>query len=160
MLTGVFAGCSNSGGQSSSSLEHRLLRLLKEPYEGYNFKCDACLRRGGEILRRLHREASGIKIEYVEISTGKALAQMQAENSNTTADVWFGGGVDSYIAANRELGYLEPYVSPEAEAIDESYRDKDGYWTSLALVPAGFPGEQRRSRREEPGSPQNLGRPG
>ena len=77
------------------------------------------------------------KVEYVEISTGKALAQMQAENGNTTADVWFGGGVDGYISA-AELGYLEQYESPEAEAIDAGYRDKDGYWTGLALVPAGF----------------------
>ena len=82
-------------------------------------------------------EKTGIKVEYVEISTGKALAQMQAENGNTTADVWFGGGVDSYISA-AELGYLEQYESPEAEAIDAGYRDKDGYWTGLALVPAGF----------------------
>lgn len=49
----------------------------------------------------------------------------------------FGGGVDSYISA-AELGYLEQYESPEAEAIDAGYRDKDGYWTGLALVPAGF----------------------
>ena len=55
----------------------------------------------------------------------------------TTADVWFGGGVDSYISA-AELGYLDQYESPEAEAIDAGYRDKDGYWTGLALVPAGF----------------------
>ena len=82
-------------------------------------------------------EKTGIKVEYVEISTGKALAQMQAENGNTTADVWFGGGVDSYISA-AELGYLDQYESPEAEAIDAGYRDKDGYWTGLALVPAGF----------------------
>lgn len=82
-------------------------------------------------------EKTGIKVEYVEISTGKALAQMQAENGNTTADVWFGGGVDSYISA-AELGYLEQYESPEAETIDAGYRDKDGYWTGLALVPAGF----------------------
>ena len=58
-------------------------------------------------------EKTGIKVEYVEISTGKALAQMQAENGNTTADVWFGGGVDSYISAS-ELGYLDQYESPEA----------------------------------------------
>ena len=82
-------------------------------------------------------EKTGIKVEYVEISTGKALAQLQAENGNTTADVWFGGGVDSYISA-KELGYLEQYESPEADAINPAYRDKDGYWTGLALVPAGF----------------------
>lgn len=132
MLTGVFAGCSNSGGQSSSSGTSSS-EAAEKPYEGTTL--NVMLAYGGaEKSFDAFTEKTGIKIEYVEISTGKALAQMQAENGNTTADVWFGGGVDSYIAAT-ELGYLEPYVSPEAEAIDESYRDKDGYWTSLALVP-------------------------
>jgi len=62
---------------------------------------------------------------------------MQAEGGNSTADIWFGGGVDSYIAAT-ELGYLEQYASPEANAINPDYSDKEGYWTGLALVPAGF----------------------
>ena len=82
-------------------------------------------------------EKTGIKIEYLEISTGKALAQIQAEGGKTTSDVWFGGGVDSYLAA-KDLGYLEKYVSPEAAAVDPQFKDAEGYWTGLALVPAGF----------------------
>ena len=92
---------------------------------------------GAEAAFDAFTEKTGIKVEYVEISTGKALAQRQAENGNTTADIWFGGGVDSYISAT-DLGYLEQYVSPEAEAINPAYSDADGYWTGLALVPAGF----------------------
>lgn len=82
-------------------------------------------------------EETGIKIEYIDISTGKALAQIQAAGGVSDADVWFGGGVDSYISA-KELGYLESYVSPEAANIDGQYKDADGYWTGMALVPAGF----------------------
>lgn len=82
-------------------------------------------------------EETGIKIEYVEISTGKALAKLQAEEGNTASDVWFGGGVDSYMSA-KELGYLEQYTSPEADKINPAYKDKEGFWTGLALVPAGF----------------------
>ncbi|HHT19974.1 MAG TPA: ABC transporter substrate-binding protein [Tissierellia bacterium] len=80
---------------------------------------------------------TGINVEYIEISTGQALAQIQAADGVSAADVWFGGGVDSYISA-AELGYLEAYVSPEAATIRDEYKDKDGYWTGLALVPAGF----------------------
>lgn len=80
---------------------------------------------------------TGIEVEYIEISTGQALAQIQAADGVSAADVWFGGGVDSYISA-AELGYLEAYVSPEAETIKGEYKDADGYWTGLALVPAGF----------------------
>lgn len=108
----------------------------EKPYEGTML--NVMLAYGGaEAAFDAFTEKTGIKVEYVEISTGKALAQLQAENGNTTADIWFGGGVDSYISAT-DLGYLEQYVSPEAEAINPAYSDADGYWTGLALVPAGF----------------------
>lgn len=108
----------------------------EKPYEGTTLS--VMLAYGGaEASFDAFTEKTGIKVEYVEISTGKALAQLQAENGNTTADIWFGGGVDSYISA-AELGYLEQYVSPETDAINPAYRDADGYWTGLALVPAGF----------------------
>ena len=108
----------------------------EKPYEGTTL--NVMLAYGGaEAAFDVFTEKTGIKVEYVEISTGKALAQLQAENGNTTADIWFGGGVDSYISAT-DLGYLEQYVSPEAEAINPAYSDADGYWTGLALVPAGF----------------------
>lgn len=108
----------------------------EKPYAGT--KLSVMLAYGGaDASFDAFTEKTGIEVEFVEISTGKALAQLQAEDGNTTADVWFGGGVDSYISA-AELGYLEQYVSPEAEAINPNYRDADGYWTGLALVPAGF----------------------
>lgn len=110
--------------------------VAEKPYEGTTL--NVMLAYGGaEAAFDAFTEKTGIKVEYVEISTGKALAQLQAENGNTTADIWFGGGVDSYISAT-DLGYLEQYVSPEAEAINPAYSDADGYWTGLALVPAGF----------------------
>lgn len=82
-------------------------------------------------------EKTGIKIEALSMSTGSALAKLQAEDGKTTADIWFGGGVDSYLNA-RDLGYLEPYKSPELDAINPQYCDKDGHFSGLALVPAGF----------------------
>ncbi len=108
----------------------------EKPYEGTTL--EVMLAYGGaEASFDEFTEKTGIKVEYVEISTGKALAQLQAEEGKTTADIWFGGGVDSYISA-AELGYLYKYESPEREAINAAYSDKDGYWTGLALVPAGF----------------------
>lgn len=82
-------------------------------------------------------EKTGIKVEYIDMSTGKALAAFQSAGGVTEADVWFGGGVDSYISA-KELGYLMQYESPEAGQINPAYKDEEGYWTGLALVPAGF----------------------
>ncbi|SDY44568.1 ABC transporter substrate-binding protein [Tindallia californiensis] len=82
-------------------------------------------------------EETGIEIEWVSLSTGAKLSQLQAEDGETTTDVWFGGGVDSYFAA-RDLGYLYQYRSPEFDNIDEKYLDPEGYFGALSLVPFGF----------------------
>ena len=135
MLVLGLAGCSG-GNNSSSDASPPDDTASDKPYEGVTL--GVMLAYGGaEKSFDTFTEKTGIKVEYVEISTGAALAQMQAEGGNSTADIWFGGGVDSYIAAT-ELGYLEQYASPEAAAINPNYSDKDGYWTGLALVPAGF----------------------
>lgn len=133
MTLGVLAGCT-SGAPPAQSGESK--SASDKPHAGETL---SVLLAYGNAQRSFEQftEKTGIKIEYLEISTGKALAQMQAEGGKTTSDVWFGGGVDSYISA-AELGYLAKYESPEASAIDAQYKDPDGYWTGLALVPAGF----------------------
>ena len=59
-------------------------------------------------------------------------------DSQMTLDELVQAAREKTLISAAELGYLEQYESPEAEAIDAGYRDKDGYWTGLALVPAGF----------------------
>jgi len=82
-------------------------------------------------------EKTGIKVEFIDMSSGEALARLEAEGGTPVADVWFGGGLDSFIAA-KDKGLLEQYVSPETETMKEAYKDKDGYWTGMSLVTAGF----------------------
>ncbi|QQY79975.1 iron(III) transport system substrate-binding protein [Keratinibaculum paraultunense] len=92
---------------------------------------------GADTTFEKFTEETGIKVDFLSMSTGSALAKLQAEDGKTEADIWFGGGVDSYLNA-RDLGYLEPYKSPELSAINPQYCDKDGYFSGLALVPAGW----------------------
>lgn len=110
--------------------------VSEKPFEGTTLEVLVAY-GGAEDSFDEFTEATGIKIEWLSMSTGSALAKLQAEGGKTTADIWFGGGVDSYLAA-RDEGYLEPYISPEAAAINPQYKDKDGYYSGLALVPAGF----------------------
>src|SRR5512141_2169198 len=53
----------------------------------------------------------GITVNYIRMSAGEALARLQAEKDNPSFDVWWGGPVDSFIAA-KQVGILEPYNSP------------------------------------------------
>ena len=80
---------------------------------------------------------TGVTVEYLDMSSGEAIARIKAEGGKPMADVWFGGGADAFIAAKDE-GLLEAYISPEAETIDPMYKDKDGYWTGWNLVITGL----------------------
>lgn len=130
----TFTACTKN--QPSEPEKTDIAEANEKPFEGVTLEVSVAY-GGAEKSFDAFTEKTGIKIEWISMSTGSALAKLQAEDGKTTADIWFGGGVDSYIAA-RELGYLEPYVSPEAAAINSQYKDKDGYYSGLALVPAGF----------------------
>ena len=108
----------------------------EKPFEGTTLSVMVAY-GGADATFEKFTEETGIKVEFLSMSTGKALAKLQAEDGKTEADIWFGGGVDSYLNA-RDLGYLEPYKSPEVSAINPQYCDKDGYFSGLALVPAGW----------------------
>lgn len=132
---------------SAPASEEARAESKEEKAEAGEFKVDPKLKGttlkvmqaygGAEKAFEKFSEITGIKVEPLSMSTGKALAQFQAAKGVTGADVWFGGGVDSYLSA-KDLGYLMQYSSPQAANVEDSFKDKDGYWTSLALVPTGF----------------------
>ncbi len=53
----------------------------------------------------------GITVNYVRMSAGEALARIEAEKDAPTFDIWWGGPIDSFVAA-KEKGLLEAYDSP------------------------------------------------
>lgn len=89
-----------------------------------------------EIMGEFTKD-TGIAVNYLRMSSGEVLARLRAAKGKAVADAWFGGGVDSYIAAGNE-GLLDVYVSPEASAIPSQYKDSDGKWTGISLVAVDF----------------------
>ena len=81
--------------------------------------------------------ATGVRSEFVRLSSGEALARIQAGESNPEFDVWHGGPADGYAAA-ADNGLLEDYVSPNAAAIPDRYKDGDGTWTGVYVGVLGF----------------------
>ncbi|WP_414633091.1 ABC transporter substrate-binding protein [Clostridium sp. UBA6640] len=135
----TFTGCDKKNADeinTNQDVSQNIGKKDEKPFEGTTLEVLVAY-GGAENSFDAFTEKTGIKIEWLSMSTGSALAKLQAENGNTTADIWFGGGVDSYIAA-RDAGYLETYKSPEVEAINPQYCDADGNYSGLALVPAGF----------------------
>ncbi|MDR7484819.1 MAG: ABC transporter substrate-binding protein [Armatimonadota bacterium] len=80
--------------------------------------------------------ATGIEVRMTFLSTGPALARMEAERHNPQADVWFGAPSENHVDA-KIRGLTQPYKSPAAAALDARFRDPDGYWTSFYMNPLG-----------------------
>lgn len=81
----------------------------------------------------------GITVNYVRMSAGEALARLQAEKDNPQFDIWWGGPIDSFVAA-KAAGVLEQYSSPNYKnLIDETlYKDPDNYWVGVYVGSLGF----------------------
>ncbi|MDY5731352.1 MAG: ABC transporter substrate-binding protein [Eubacteriales bacterium] len=79
---------------------------------------------------------TGAKVEFLSKSSGEVLAEAEA-SGKAMADVWFGGGLDAFMAA-KEKGLLENYVSPNAEDIPAEYKDAEGAWIAKGLTVVGF----------------------
>lgn len=77
------------------------------------------------------------KVEFLSMSSGEVIARIEAEGGKPMADLWFGGGVDAFMAA-KESGLLEQYRPIEIDKVDSRFVDQDGYWSSKGLTVVGF----------------------
>lgn len=87
-------------------------------------------------VREFERE-TGVKTNFVRMSSGETLARILAERENMSASVWYGGPVDAFIAAMAE-GMLVPYISPNASVIPDQFKHPAGFWTGIYVGYLGF----------------------
>ncbi|HJU47319.1 MAG TPA: ABC transporter substrate-binding protein [Gaiellaceae bacterium] len=90
-----------------------------------------------QVMVAAFEAETGVDTNYVRLSSGEALARLQAGAESPEFSVWWGGPADGFVAANAE-GLLEPYVSPNAAAIPDEYKDPDGVWTGVYVGALGF----------------------
>lgn len=81
----------------------------------------------------------GITVNYVRMSSGEALARIQAEKDNPQFDIWWGGPLDSFVAAKGQ-GLLEAYNSPNYKNLldQKKFKDADNYWVGIYVGSLGF----------------------
>jgi iron(III) transport system substrate-binding protein len=80
-----------------------------------------------------------ITVNFVRMSSGESLTRLRNEKDNPQFDIWWGGPVDSFIAAKAE-GLLEQYDSPNAANIvnKDLMLDPDNYWAGIYVGSLGF----------------------
>ena len=81
----------------------------------------------------------GITVNYIRMSSGEAVAKLEAEKDAPTFDIMWGGPIDGYVAA-KEAGVLEQYVSPNLGNIinPDLMMDVDNYWVGIYVGSLGF----------------------
>jgi iron(III) transport system substrate-binding protein len=122
--TVILAACT----PATKTIKDKELNLLCTPQEEW---CQG--------MKQEFEAKYGITVNYVRLSAGEALARIQAEKDNPTFDIWWGGPVDSFIAA-KGAGVLEPYNSPNlANLIDPAkMKDPDNAWAGIYMGSLGF----------------------
>ncbi|MCK9303561.1 MAG: ABC transporter substrate-binding protein [Bacteroidales bacterium] len=80
---------------------------------------------------------TGIKVNFVRLSSGEALSRIIAEKDNPQVDCLWGGPSDTYDAGVQEGVFLQ-YKPAEADKIPANYRSSDGYWTGIGVIPLTF----------------------
>ncbi|MGD1833874.1 MAG: ABC transporter substrate-binding protein [Sphaerochaetaceae bacterium] len=88
-------------------------------------------------LFAMFEEETGIKVNFVRLSGGEAVARLEAEAANPQVSIWVGGvGLDHITAKSK--GLTTPYVSRFASNTPAQYRDAENYWIGLYVGPLTF----------------------
>lgn len=132
LILAAIIAFSIAGCQSKNSTT----QTEQKPKENKTLKVVAAMGNKEKIFAEFEKD-TGIKVEFLDISSGEVLSRAKAQKGTPIADVWFGGGADGFMAAAKE-GLLESYISKEASNIPDAYKDKDGYWTGMTIVTAGL----------------------
>lgn len=80
---------------------------------------------------------TGVKVEFLSMSSGEVLSRTLAEGNKPMGDVWFGGGNDAFMEA-KEKGLLEQCNFEGSDKIAEQFKDPENYWFSKGVTIVGF----------------------
>lgn len=85
------------------------------------------------------KEHPDITVNFVRMSSGESLTRLRNEKDNPQFDIWWGGPIDSFIAAKDE-GLLQRYDSPNLDNIKnpDLMLDPDHQWVGVYVGSLGF----------------------
>ena len=134
VVSALFAACvapppaasTSSEGEATASTE---LNLLCTPQVQW---CEG-------MKAEFEKANPEITVNFVRMSSGEALTRLRNEKDNPQFDIWWGGPIDSFVAAKQEE-LLEAYDSPNlANILDpDLMKDPDNFWAGIYVGSLGF----------------------
>jgi iron(III) transport system substrate-binding protein len=89
---------------------------------------------------------TGIQVNFVFLSSGPALARIEAELQNPQADLWLGAPSENHSVA-KDKGLSVPYKGGAYNSLQAAFKDPDGYWRSFYMNPMAFAVNTEQLRR-------------
>lgn len=137
----IYTGCSNKGkdGEKIESTEPESIEDVKEDkydFQGRTMNVVTTSEKYVELFDAFSQEVNA-KVEFLSMSSGEVIARIEAEGGQPMADLWFGGGIDAFMAA-KDSELLEQYIPKEVDKIDSRFIDSENYWLSKGLTVVGF----------------------
>ena len=105
------------------------LNLLCTPQQEW---CDG-------MKKEFETKYTGVTVNFIRLSAGESLTRLRNEKANPQFDIWWGGPIDSFIAAKQE-GLLDPYkASAHANILDSKLMlDADAQWVGIYVGSLGI----------------------
>lgn len=125
---------STTEAKSEEIKEAQVVATTKTP--GGELKVVATSKDYEPLFEKFEKE-TGIKSEILSVSSGEELAKIRAENGKPSADLWFGGGIDTFMEAKEE-GLLEKVDFDASKLLDPQFKDYDNYYFSKGITVVGF----------------------
>lgn len=101
-----------------------------------------------------YEKLSGVKIQWVRMSSGAVFARLSAEKSNPAMGLWFGGSSTDFISAAEE-GLLDSYRPNVDFELSPQAHDPQWQWTGFYFGAIGFASNIERLKRIGADAPQS-----
>jgi iron(III) transport system substrate-binding protein len=126
---GTAAGTTTTEGTTAPAAASTTLNLLCTPQVQW---CEG-------MKAEFERANPEITVNFVRMSSGESLTRLRNERDNPQFDIWWGGPIDSFIAAEEE-GLLQPYDSPNLAnlANPNLTKDPENHWAGVYIGSLGF----------------------
>lgn len=139
----IYSGCSKNDQEVNEDTDTESSEDLstedteeKYDFEGRTMNVVTTSEKYVKLFDTFSEEVNA-EVEFLSMSSGEVIARIEAEGGQPMADLWFGGGIDAFMAA-KDSGLLEQYVPKEVDKIDKRFIDSDNYWLSKGLTVVGF----------------------
>ncbi len=130
------AGCSGGSGSDPKADDSKPAAKELKSTSGKTLKV-LCTNESYKKLFDKFTSEVGAPVEYVSMSSGEVLSKLKAEGGKPAADLWFGGGIDSFMSAANS-GLLEKVDFDRASEFAKGFKSDENYWFSKGATVVGF----------------------